>query len=558
MGSPTLLCPVSLVAAGWMLALFWGLLVRAQWPWISLGFLFALTVPPAVAFFATWKLVRSLPGGNGDVVAWCWVFATGVAFSNWAIAWRATRRSAGGGAPCGARWPIGILLCGNLLAGLVLVVVCQAVDSAARLQLSWLGDRAKAIALATSPAPASDAENAALLYRQAFSDYPPEGKYHAFGGIKPWMETLRRNEGEISIDGTDPVLAAELKSLEGLRTLLRRIAQCDRCVHLRPYADVRPMESIPECQWTQRYGYFVRLHAVRAIAVRDFASAAGDVDILMGLADHVLEDPFLVALYCGELYDQLAHRTLVELMEASPESVVGFEIRAGRDDRVRHSQSRAMWMEQAIILQRYASLARADSWMDWHRSMGDDSPKSLPETGLPVYRALAVRRETVRLPDRLMALSNLSIMPFRQATLVAGGFEESIADRYLLQHLRNENELEFRYLNTAVVASRMVANRRMARIALAIGRFENAMGRPPESLEVLSPRIAESASWMDPFSGRRFVYRTRQGDSSWQLYSTGPDLDDDGGSPVAGESVDGIADGDVVWNAKPVRKVEGK
>jgi hypothetical protein len=74
---------------------------------------------------------------------------------------------------------------------------------------------------------------------------------------------------------------------------------------------------------------------------------------------------------------------------------------------------------------------------------------------------------------------------------------------------------------------------------LAVRLYLAEHGDPPERLEQLVPKYLPELP-DDPFTGRPLIYRP-QG-ASYLLYSTGPDLDDDGGSAIPGDVLFGNGD----------------
>ncbi|MGI8982900.1 MAG: hypothetical protein ACR2FY_27080 [Pirellulaceae bacterium] len=76
---------------------------------------------------------------------------------------------------------------------------------------------------------------------------------------------------------------------------------------------------------------------------------------------------------------------------------------------------------------------------------------------------------------------------------------------------------------------RELALNRLMRTDLAIRAFRQETGRLPRSLAELAPRYLQDAL-DDPFSGEPLKYRADG--PNFQLYSVGPDEEDDGGQPI--------------------------
>jgi hypothetical protein len=93
----------------------------------------------------------------------------------------------------------------------------------------------------------------------------------------------------------------------------------------------------------------------------------------------------------------------------------------------------------------------------------------------------------------------------------------------------------------------MEADVALERVALALQDYKFARGRYPASLAELQ----ETLGWTippDPFSGKAFLYRTHG--AGFVVYSVGPDMKDDGGTPQAKEHSNTEAPGDLVWSSE--------
>ena len=73
----------------------------------------------------------------------------------------------------------------------------------------------------------------------------------------------------------------------------------------------------------------------------------------------------------------------------------------------------------------------------------------------------------------------------------------------------------------------------MLRIALAIKMFQRDVGEYPDSLKLLTANKFLKELPMDPFSGKPFIYKVKNGE--FVLYSVCDNLKDDGGDIELGE-----------------------
>jgi hypothetical protein len=97
---------------------------------------------------------------------------------------------------------------------------------------------------------------------------------------------------------------------------------------------------------------------------------------------------------------------------------------------------------------------------------------------------------------------------------------------------------------SSVQAVTNIADARRAKVRLliydlTIRLYRADHDRLPERLEQLAPKYLRQLP-DDPFTGRPLIYRP-QG-ASYLLYSTGPDLDDDGGRAIPGHVLFGNGD----------------
>lgn len=80
-----------------------------------------------------------------------------------------------------------------------------------------------------------------------------------------------------------------------------------------------------------------------------------------------------------------------------------------------------------------------------------------------------------------------------------------------------------------VAADRLVANRRLLEVHLALRCFMLEQGEYPKTLQVLLPTYLDRLP-DDPFSGQPLVYKVQE--DGYLLYSVGPDRQDNGGTPM--------------------------
>jgi len=80
-----------------------------------------------------------------------------------------------------------------------------------------------------------------------------------------------------------------------------------------------------------------------------------------------------------------------------------------------------------------------------------------------------------------------------------------------------------------------------AQIGLLVHRLQTRHGRGPESLEELGMEFNRVLP-TDPFSGKPLILKPVE--TGWDIYSIGPDMKDDGGTPLENET------GDIVFHVQ--------
>jgi hypothetical protein len=88
------------------------------------------------------------------------------------------------------------------------------------------------------------------------------------------------------------------------------------------------------------------------------------------------------------------------------------------------------------------------------------------------------------------------------------------------------------------------ANIEICRVGLALEIYKHKNGKYPETLASLSPGIMENIP-VDPFTGKNLIYLPA--DDGFVLYSVGPNMKDDNGTPKSGSS---RGNHDIVWRCQ--------
>lgn len=106
-----------------------------------------------------------------------------------------------------------------------------------------------------------------------------------------------------------------------------------------------------------------------------------------------------------------------------------------------------------------------------------------------------------------------------------------------------------------LAAEKNQAALRILRLELALQEYRGRHGAYPATLAALAPEIIPAVP-ADPYSGDPLPYRTGRG--GFLLYSVGPNLKDDGGSPFSGDYTRPNTDGDLVAGQLGYRQRRGE
>jgi hypothetical protein len=161
----------------------------------------------------------------------------------------------------------------------------------------------------------------------------------------------------------------------------------------------------------------------------------------------------------------------------------------------------------------------------------------------------------LRMSETLTAMANAvnAEDPTRRRELLAQAKETAEQGPYLLYVI---TQITAPALARAVAAwERVVAQTTLMEVGLAISQYHEAYGAYPETLDLVAAFLGGSVP-SDPYTGASLVYERRG--EGYLLYSAGPNLTDDGGTPLGGP---GGMVGDVLWSIgqpEPEPKAEAK
>jgi hypothetical protein len=395
-------------------------------------------------------------------------------------------------------------------------------DLAARQWLAVHRAEAGTLALSVAPPRVPDRENAALAYQQAFE---------AMGPLESWNETWdeKWNQwagGEASFDPKEPRLREFLEQQASVLALLRRAAEKPGCYFDRDYGGPEPRGSVPELHHLLMAARLLALNARCTAADGHLGAALKDVQVSFSMAEHVSSEPILVSLLLSITIERTAADSLEAVLasgQPSAEELAALDVDLG----VSYARclGRTLRTEEAFLLSEFSQMRVGwVSVFDPGRSSGTRGAASF------LYRLsyglFMPSREVASLRRRLDEMRRLAIQPYYQAKKDWKRFDEEL-ESSSGRHAGHDVMSMFSGFVEPVVASD--ARHRVVLVALAMCRYRAAHNRFPDKLEELTPEFLAAVP-RDPFDGKPI--RLRQTDGSLVVYSIGPDMTDNGGTPL--------------------------
>lgn len=369
------------------------------------------------------------------------------------------------------------------------------------------GDRAKIrqaldeLHVELVPAPVPDAENAALLYKQAFEKYQGDLSEEDIDILGRLSE-----HGHVTPEERAKLQALLDRNREALK-LLHQAAGRAKCNFNLDYTQGFRME-MPHIDGLIRGAKLLNLEAL--LAGKD--GLAGSSYAALRLAEAVADEPVLVS----QLVRVVCHGIGSEALQLSLAGDVGRDHLLALVEQFAPEKMRAS-SERMLLLELYSGV-----------KLALDGDPAGPAPGV-----------TIRRPDDPLGAHDLSLYAetLGQYAALAGRPYYEVRDRLQAIQTAAANGAPWYAEMTRQMLPRLAsaaerqavaeANLGTGQLAAALKLYQQAHGAYPPSLDEL--RTVLPALPVDPFSGRPYAYR-REG-SGFVVYSVGPDGADGGGTP---------------------------
>jgi hypothetical protein len=276
--------------------------------------------------------------------------------------------------------------------------------------------------------------------------------------------------------------------------------------------------------------------AMRAAGAGDIARFEADTAACLKLGRLIAQGPTLIELLVGISIQNNAFRaidataTTPGVLSVAQCAALVADIDASGTlpgaDRSIDISERSMFLDECCALAVFGLDRLGDV-------TGEKSPGSWNLIGLvyPVHYNQAMR-EANGYYDRIVAGLRLPTYSQRHLALKAtenellGCASEGSASKILQPARMLVGMLVPALVRVAELHQTSIANRQLARVALAMAAYDAEKGSYPESLKDLAGGILKEIP-TDPFSDAALIYRRK--DAGYILYSVGPDGKDDGG-----------------------------
>ena len=414
-----------------------------------------------------------------------------------------------------ARWSFGRMAAMVLTAMVVLFLTYWNMELALRSQAQSLRSDAGMLMLEVSPPPVSDSQNAALEYEKAFTVMDKD----------PSLRDSKSPFGKDDLDPKGPDAITILKRHELTLRILLRAAQLPDCRFDHDYAHPSENMLLPELTDARTAARLLQLQARAALARGDVESAVSGVNAISHLSRDIGQEPILIPALVAVSIDALAAQTLSDLLPAAkrPDQLQALRLREPAD--YPRMLAHAFQGEEAFGLTFLAEMASG--------RMGSYSNVTV----VPLYGVFLMPAEFFGYRQMMDEYRQAALEPYFKAVA-------HVPSDARIRHIGLITSIIMPSLSRAFeVITQAQALAIDAQVGVAMSRYRLDHGMLPEKLDLLAPDYLD-ATPTDPFDGKPL--RVAHHENEVVIYSIGPDLTDDGGTPFNRKT----GKGDVIFKFK--------
>ncbi|MFA6134927.1 MAG: hypothetical protein WC869_13005 [Phycisphaerae bacterium] len=494
----------------WLVRIAW--IILAPLPWVA-----------AIGEFAE---VQFFTGGALAPLISASVAGGLVAIAAIVMIRRNRRPAALDGRPAAAGWRLGRL---SLIWAVSLLLTCITfwnLDLAVRQEMATLRIEAGALALSVSPPRIPDAQNAAILYRQAWEilDAQKDGNVEWGKVVAGWLQP---DKGDF--DPNNKQMLDFLAKQGPVIELLHKAGQLPACnfgtqynppaidVLLPPLGKVRDLARL---LWLS-----AGVHADQGRMV----DAMKDLSASFALADHCTAEPPLVTLLVAIAIDAKSVNTLQQVLEKhAPTSESLNALKLNSAFSFTAALQRSLRMEKAFGLSFFTTHSPSAAFAD----VSLPAPRTyVTDTLANPYRVFFWSQDVAAYLRWMNRIVTLSGQPCHEARVK---WNELDGDMEKAANARGLGGLLAAVITPALsraatLVARADAQHQLALLGVALWQYRLDHGAFPDKLDSLTPKYILAVP-TDPFTGQGMKL-ARKADGQCVIYSVGSDLQDDGGTP---------------------------
>lgn len=424
-------------------------------------------------------------------------------------------------------WPAGRLALALLVAAGVWAMTLWNMDLAVRTQMLALRTEAGAIMLSVAPPVVNDAQNAALVYEQAFRRLDADKSLNgADAANSPPMQDNPNFD--------DPATIQFLSRHAETFALLKQAAKLPDCYFDHDFAQPWINILLPELVRLRTSASLLRLHARQQLSQGQIDAAIDDVNTLLRLSEHTGRNPLLINALVSIANEATAIHTLEELLPATTTPQQVLQIKLGNSERIARMIRRALTTEEAFGMATFCDLMEGRITLEMLSGNPPTRDLPLPQCRQLLFRVFLLGDDVLAYRQFMNQNRQLALKPYHE-------IHQSLSQQ---QAVRETNRA--RGVLTALLAPALTnafrsaatgqARLEAARIGLAIAHYQMERGQLPAKLDDLCPTYLNAIP-TDPFDGHPM--RLKIDGEQAIIYSVGPDQKDDGGAKYESSDLPG-------------------
>ena len=432
---------------------------------------------------------------------------------------RGRRRPAADEPRQASRWRVDRLLLAIAAGVLITCMTYWNLDLAARQEMATMQVEVGTIALSVAPPQIPDSQNAALLYRQSWEILDAENEKWG-NTVAEW---LIPDKGKGEFDPNNVQMLAFLNKQAGVIDLLHKAGQLPGCNFGTDYSQPSFTTLMPNLVKPRNLSRLLCLSARVNAHQGNMAEAMKDLSTCFAMAQHVTAEPPLIACLVGCGWEELATETLQYVLSQGTPSAKDFsELKINGLFSFSPAFHRSMRMEKAFGLSFFVDPRPFPGEfrvpITGHIGPGAFSP----------YRVFLLKADMTAYMRCLQRYDVLSGKPYYESMK-----EWKEAANQIGRTKRRGGLFAAFLMPTFSKVAEMVAiadaRHRLDVLAVAMCSYRDGHKAFPADLGSLVPKYTLSAP-VDPFTGQGMKL-ARNSEGQVVIYSVGPDLEDNGGTP---------------------------